>query len=152
MANAIEKLAFKLAEPVASQQGVDLIDISYKKEGSDWYLRVFIDKKGGIGIDECEVFSRGFGEILDQEDPIEENYCLEVSSPGVDRKLEKEREFLYYRGREVDVKLYQAIEGKKEFTGILKDYKDNTAVIEAFGQTVEIPKKQAVYIRLHFAF
>ncbi len=152
MANAIEKLALELAEPVASQQGVDLIDISYKKEGGDWYLRVFLDKKSGIGIDECEAFSRSFGEILDREDPIEENYCLEVSSPGVDRKLEKEREFLYYIGREVDVKLYQAIEGQKEFSGILKDYKEDTAVVEAFGKRIEIPKKQAVYIRLHFTF
>ena len=83
---------------------------------------------------------------------IEENYTLEVSSPGADRKLTKEREFLYYIGREVDVKLYKAENGVKEFTGVLKDYKDKTAFVELDGEVKEIPVKQAVYIRLSFKF
>ena len=90
--------------------------------------------------------------MLDAEDFIENNYTLEVSSPGADRKLTKEREFLYYIGREVDVKLYKAENGVKEFTGVLKDYKDGTAFVDVDGNVMEIPAKQAVYIRLSFKF
>ena len=91
-------------------------------------------------------------EALDAQDFIENNYTLEVSSPGADRKLTKEREFLYYKGREVDVKLYKAENGVKEFTGVLEDYRDGTAFIETDGNILEIPAKQAVYIRLSFKF
>lgn len=98
------------------------------------------------------MFSKAVEELLDAEDFIEENYTLEVSSPGADRKLTKEREFLYYIGREVDVKLYKAENGVKEFTGVLKDYKDKTAFVELDGEAKEIPVKQAVYIRLSFKF
>ena len=101
-----------------------------------------------------EVYSLARIKYMDeyQIDFIEENYTLEVSSPGADRKLTKEREFLYYIGREVDVKLYKAENGVKEFTGVLKDYKDKTAFVELDGEVKEIPVKQAVYIRLSFKF
>ena len=126
--------------------------MTYKKADDTYSLCYYIDKEGGIGIDECELFSKAVEELLDAEDFIEENYTLEVSSPGADRKLTKEREFLSYIGREIDVKLYKAENGVKEFTGVLKDYKDKTAFVELDGEVKEIPVKQAVYIRLSFKF
>ena len=144
--------ALELGEQIAQKQNVYIVDVTYKKADDTYSLCYYIDKEGGIGIDECELFSKAVEKLLDAEDFIEENYTLEVSSPGADRKLTKEREFLYYIGREVDVKLYKAENGVKEFTGVLKDYKDKTAFVELDGEVKEIPVKQAVYIRLSFKF
>ena len=152
MANGPEIRALELGEQIAQKQNVYIVDVTYKKTDDTYSLCYYIDKEGGIGIDECELFSKAVEELLDAEDFIEENYTLEVSSPGADRKLTKEREFLYYIGREVDVKLYKAENGVKEFTGVLKDYKDKTAFVELDGEVKEIPVKQAVYIRLSFKF
>lgn len=152
MAKEIENKALEKGEQIAEKQGVYVVDVSYTKNDDTYSLCYFIDKTGGVGIDECENFSKAVEELLDKEDFIENNYTLEVSSPGVDRKLKKDREFNYYLGREVDVKLYKAENGVKEFTGVLKDYKDKTAFIESDGQIMEIPLKQAVYIRLSFKF
>ena len=115
-------------------------------------MRLFIDKEGGVGIDDCEKFSRAFEEEIDKSDPIEKEYILEVSSPGVDRKLNTEREFLHYLGREVDVKLYKAVNGVKEFSGILKSYENEVVVVEAGGKPREINVKDAAFIKLHFEF
>ena len=152
MANATELKALEKGEMIAEKQGVYVVDVSYKKEGDTYSLCYYIDKEGGVGIDECEAFSKAVEELLDADDFIENEYTLEVSSPGADRKLVKDREFAYYIGREVDVKLYKAENGVKEFTGVLKDYKDKTAFIELDGEIKEIPAKQAVYIRLSFKF
>lgn len=152
MANRVEKLALELSEAAAREQGVYVVDVSYRKENGNNVLCFYIDKDGGVGIDECEAFSRAVETVLDENDPIEQNYSLDVSSPGADRKLVKEREFLYYIGREVDVKLYAAENGLKEFTGILKGFGDNTAEVEYNGEIKKIPVKNAVYIKLHFSF
>ena len=152
MANGTEIRALELGEQIAQKQNVYIVDVTYKTAADTYSLCYYIDKEGGIGIDDCELFSKAVEELLDAEDFIEENYTLEVSSPGADRKLTKEREFLYYIGREVDVKLYKAEKGVKEFTGVLKDYKDKTAFVELDGEVKEIPVKQAVYIRLSFKF
>lgn len=152
MANKIEDMVLELAEPVAEEQGVYVVDVSYKKAKDGYELCIYIDKEGGVGIDDCESFSRTFEVVMDEKDPIENNYTLEVSSPGVDRKLVKDREFLYYIGYEVDVKLYKAIDGLKEFTGTLTDYKDKTAYIEYDGEVLQIPAKEAAYIKLSFRF
>ncbi len=152
MANATELKALEKGEIIAEKQGVYVVDVSYKKENDAYSLCFYIDKDGGVGIDECEAFSKAVEELLDADDFIENEYTLEVSSPGADRKLVKDREFNYYIGREVDVKLYKAENGVKEFTGILKEYKDKTAFIELDGEIKEIPAKQAVYIRLSFKF
>lgn len=152
MANATEIRALELGEQIAHKQGVYVVDVTYKKAEDSYSLCYYVDKEDGIGIDECENFSRAVEELLDADDLIESNYVLEVSSPGADRKLEKEREFLYYIGREVDVKLYKAENGVKEFTGVLKDYKDKTAFVSVGESVMEIPVKQAVYIRLSFKF
>lgn len=148
MANKTETTALKLAEPIALEMGVYIVDVSY----SNGILCYYIDCEGGVGIDECEEFSRAVELVLDKEDIIESEYSLEVSSPGVDRKLKKEREFLYYLGREVEVKLYAPVNGTKEFDGVLKAYSEKTATVESSGKDIQIPVKDAVYIRLKFVF
>ena len=151
MANKTELLAFEIGDKIAEEQGVQLVDAQFKKEAGKQFLRLFIDKDTGIGIDDCEVFSRAFSDAIDELDPIEQEYTLEVSSPGVDRKLKTEREFLHYLGREVDVKLFKAENGKKEFTGILKSYEDSVAVITC-DEDIKVNIKDAAFIRLHFEF
>ncbi len=152
MAGLIEKKALEVADNVAQDTGIFVVGAEYKKEGQDKVLRIFVDKAGGIGIDECEQFSRAFDAQFDKLDAIDEAYILEVSSPGIDRILKTEREFNYYLGREVEVKLYKAIDDKKEFVGILKDYNNEVAVVDTDGKEISIPVKEAVYIRLYFKF
>jgi len=152
MANKIETLALEIGEGVGENTGIYVVDVSYKKTDGKNVLCFYIDKEGGVGIDDCESFSRAVEAELDRCDPIDGEYSLEVSSPGADRQLKKEREFLYYTGREVDVKLYKALNGKKEFSGILKKYENNSAVIDTDGEELIIPIKDAAYIRLHFEF
>lgn len=147
-ASKIEETALKLGEKIAEEQRVYIVDVEYSKG----VLCYYIDKEGGVGIDECETFSRSVEPVLDDEDPIDCEYSLEVSSPGVDRKLKKEREFLYYTGREVEVKLYAARDGIKEYEGVLRGFHDKTAVIETEDGELEQPLKDAVYIRLKFVF
>lgn len=145
---SIETQALELAEKIAQQQNVYIVDVSY----SGGILCYYIDKEGGVGIDDCEAFSRAVEPIIDEADPIDSEYSLEVSSPGVDRKLKKKREFLYYLGREVEVKLFAARDGIKEFDGILEDYYNKTAVIKTEKGNIELPIKDAAYIRLKFTF
>ncbi len=152
MAGIIEKKALETADSIASECGCAVIGAEYKKEGGERYLRIYIDKPGGIGIDECESFSRKFDEVFDKLELIDEAYILEISSPGADRVLKTEREFTYYKGRKVEAKLYKAIEGKKEFCGTLGDFDGETAQIDVDGETVKVPVKDAVYIRLYFEF
>ncbi len=148
MANNIELKALELGEEVAQNLGVYIVDTEYAND----ILCYYIDCDGGVGIDKCEEFSRAVEEILDREDIIDKEYSLEVSSPGVDRKLKSEREFNYYKGREVEVKLYAPLDGVKEFDGILKGYEDKTVTLEVNGKLMEIPQKDAVYVRLKFVF
>lgn len=152
MANKTETAALALAEKTAEELGVYIVDVSYKKEGGDYILCYYIDKEGGVGIDDCEAFSRAMDPMLDTEDPIGSNYTLEVSSPGADRRLTKEREFRYYLGRKVDVKLFKPIDGEKEFSGILTGFEEKTAAIDVDGKIMNIPVKEASYIRLSFEF
>lgn len=148
MANKIEMTALELGEATAQELGVYIVDVEY----ADGVLCYYIDCDGGVGIDKCEEFSRAVENVLDREDIIDKEYSLEVSSPGVDRKLKSEREFLYYKGREVEVKLYAAIDGVKEFSGILKDFCNKTVTVDVNGNLMEIPQKDAVYVRLKFVF
>ena len=151
MANSVENIAMKIGEEIAGKMGVYLVDVSFDKEKEGNFLRLYIDKEGGVGIDDCEAFSIAFDEAFD-ENLIKTNYCLEVSSPGVDRVLKKEREFLYYSGREVEVKLYSAIDGVKEFTAQLSGFENDTVKLLKDNKEIEIPKSKAVYVRLAFKF
>lgn len=152
MANKTELIALEIGDAVGEALGIEVVDAQFKKEEGRQYLRIFIDKTGGVGIDDCEQFSRAFEAEIDKSDPIEKEYILEVSSPGVDRKLKTEREFMHYIGAEVDVKLYKAQNGRKELSGILRSYENDMAVIEAGGEPIEINIRDAAYIKLHFEF
>lgn len=149
----IEQKVWEVAEPIAQENGCYLYDVEYLKEGGIWFLRVYLDKEeGGISLDECEVVSRALSEVLDREDPIDRNYYLEVSSPGVERKLKTEAHFQRYLGETVDVGLYKAVNGVKQLTGTLKGYDGETVALEVAGETVEVSKKETTVVHLHFDF
>lgn len=152
LANKTELLALEIGDKIAAEQGIFVVDAQFKKEGGQQFLRLFIDKSGGVGIDDCEKFSRAFEAEIDEQDPIEKEYILEVSSPGVDRKLNTEREFLHYIGKAVDVKLYKAQNGIKEFSGELLAYENEMVTVESGGKPIKINIKDAAFIKLHFEF
>ena len=124
-----EQKTEELLEPVISELGFELVDVEYVKEGGTWYLRAYIDKPGGITVDDCEAVSRRFSDILDEKDYIEDSYVFEVSSPGLGRPLKKEKDFARSVGEEVEIRTYRAIDRQKEFTGILKRYDEDTVTI-----------------------
>ena len=149
MSGTIDKV-FEIADKIAEKLDYSVVDAELKKEGKEKVLRIYIDAQGGAGLDECEKFSRAFDEEFDKLDIIKEAYMLEVSSPGVDRVLKTEREFRHYIGRKVEIKLYKAIEGMKEFSAVLMGYEDNTVRVTAENKEIKIPVSQAVYIKLYF--
>ncbi len=148
----VDDRVLEISDKLAEKMCFSVVDVEFKKEGQGKILRVYIDKQGGVDLDDCEKFSRSLEEILDEEDFIEEAYSLEVSSPGLDRQLKKEREFLHYIGREVEVKLYKEQGGLKEFSGILKGYEEKIASIEVSGEVIKVNPKDAAFIKLYFEF
>lgn len=154
MSNAklYEEKTEELIEPLLAQRGFELVDVEYVKEGSEYYLRVYMDKEGGITIDDCVDVSRAFNEILDREDYISDAYIFEVSSPGLDRPLKKEKDFARSIGERVLVKTYQKIDKAKEFYGILKAYDDSTVTIEGEKGDMVIDRKNISIIRLAYEF
>ena len=139
--------------PIIEEHGFELVDVEYVKEGSTWYLRAYIDKPGGITIDDCETVSRRLSDILDEKDYIEDAYILEVSSPGLGRPLKKEKDYKRSLGEEVEIITYRMIEKQKEFTGILKGYDEGTVTIEIENGTEKIfDKSDIALIRLAFDF
>ena len=109
----IEELVSEITEPL----NFEIVDVEYVKEAGEYYLRVFLDKEGGISLNDCEAVSRQLSEVLDVKDPIKDNYFLEVSSPGLDRPLKKDKDFVRYAGRDVEIKLYKPLNGSKQFEG-----------------------------------
>ena len=124
-----EQKTEKLLEPILEANHFELVDVEYVKEGGTWYLRAYIDKPGGITVDDCEAVSRKFSDILDEKDYIEDSYVFEVSSPGLGRPLKKEKDFARSIGEEVEIRTYRAIDRQKEFVGILKSYDDKSVTI-----------------------
>jgi ribosome maturation factor RimP len=143
-----------LIQPLIDENHFELVDVEWVKEGANWYLRVFIDKEGGITVDDCELISRAFEEILDREDYISENYIFEVSSPGLDRPLKKEKDFARSIGKDVEIKLYKALNNKeKEFVGVLTDYDKETVTIELDDEsTMVFNRSDVALIRLAFFY
>ena len=142
-----------LATPAVEAAGCSLWDVEYVKEAGNWYLRAYIDKPGGITVDDCEVVSRAFSDILDEKDYIEDTYIFEVSSPGLGRPLKKEKDYVRNMGKEVEIRTYRAINKSKEFYGILKAYdKDSVTIINDEDETVEFAKSDIALIRqaVHF--
>lgn len=148
----IEKKTEALLVPILEEFSFDLWDVEYVKEGAQYYLRAYIDKEGGITIDDCVDVSRRLSDKLDEDDFIEEEYILEVSSPGLGRALKRDRDFEKSIGREVDIKLYKAIDKVKEFEGILKAYDKDNVVIEIDGEDKSFDKKELASIKLHVEF
>ena len=139
--------------PIVEKNGFELVDVEYVKEGGNWYLRAYIDKPGGINVDDCEMVSRELSDILDEKDFIDEAYILEVSSPGLGRPLKKEKDFKRSLGQEVEVRTYRMMDRKKEFTGILKDHDKDTVTIEMEdGSLKTFEKGDIALIRLAFDF
>ena len=143
----------ELLNPVITTNNFELVDVEYIKEGSNWYLRVFIDKPGGIAIDDCELVSRALSELLDEHDFIEDAYILEVSSPGLSRPLKKDKDFDRNIGKEVEINLYRSINKQKEYRGVLKSYdKDVVSIEVGEEETIEFDRKDIALIRLAFDF
>ena len=117
-----EQRTEELLIPILEKYEFELVDVEYVKEAGTWYLRAYIDKPGGIAINDCEVVSRELSDLLDQKDFIDDSYILEVSSPGLGRPLKKERDFARSIGAEVEIRTYRMVEGRKEFTGVLEEY------------------------------
>ena len=139
--------------PVLEEHHFELVDVEYVREVGVWYLRAYIDKEGGITVDDCEVVSRRFSDWLDQEDFIEDSYIMEVSSPGLGRPLKKDKDFERSLGEEVEIRLYKPRNKQKEFTGILKAYDKDTVTIETEDGTEEVfTRAEIALIRLAFDF
>lgn len=134
-----------LARPVVEEEGCKLWSVEYIKEAGTWYLRIFIDKDGGVGIADCEAISRRLDPILDEADPIPESYVFEVASAGAERELKRPSDFEQFIGSDVEVKLYQPYEGRKTLVGTLEEYNDGNITVSG----VELKKEQIAQVRLH---
>jgi len=148
----IEQITEDLLEPILNEKDFELVDVEYVKEAGTFYLRIYIDKEGGITIDDCEVVSRELDLQLDKVDPIKEPYILEVSSPGLDRPLKKEKDFIRSVGKPVEVKLYKPIEGNKEFSGVLQSFDNDTVTIKTEKDIININRSDIAIIRLAVIF
>lgn len=145
----VTQLVAQLAGPIAAAQGCTLWDVEYVREAGTWFLRVYIDKPGGVCIDDCEAVSRAVSDLLDEADPIEGSYTFEVSSAGADRTLKKPEHFAQMMGQEVEVKLYRAREGRKDFVGVLSGYEAGDVTLGQGEQAVTFPKKDVAQVRLY---
>jgi len=148
----VTETVWSLAQPIAAQQGVELWDVEYVKEAGQWFLRIYLDKDGGIGINDCEVFSRALDPILDEADPIPGSYVFEVSSAGAERELKRPGDFEKFRGETVELKLYQAVNGRKTFTGRLAAYADGDVTLEVGQETMTFPKASVASVHLSIVF
>ena len=151
--NNTESKVEVLVSGMIEKMGYELVDVEFVKEGQNWYLRFYLDKEGGINIDDCEKASKAIEKLLDEKDPIEQAYILEVSSPGLDRQLKKDKDFVKYAGSLVDVKLYKAVDGSKEFQGTLKGLEGNIITIEdENGNELSFDRKDIAVIKLAVIF
>lgn len=148
-----EQKTEELLLPIVEKHGFELVDVEYVKEAGTWYLRAYIDKPGGISVDDCEVVSRAFSDILDEKDYIDDTYIFEVSSPGLGRPLKKDKDFARSIGEEVEIRTYRPINRQKEFIGFLKEYDKETVTIEYEDETTQVFNRSDIaLIRLAFDF
>ncbi len=134
-----------LAKPIVEEVGCELWAVEYVREAGTWYLRVFIDKEGGVGIDDCEKISRALDPVLDEADPIPDSYVFEVGSAGAERELKRPSDFEKFLGSEVEVKLYQPYQNKKSYIGKLEGYEDGDVTVDS----VTLKKSQIAQVKLH---
>lgn len=148
----IQQVITELATPIVEDLNYELVDVEFIKEGAHWYLRIYIDKPGGIGIDDCQAVSEKMSEILDKKDPIDQCYYLEVSSPGLERPLKTERDFIKYKGELVEVKVFQPINGKKIFEGELIGLIEDMIVINQDGNNINFEKDKVSRVKRAIKF
>ena len=142
----------ELVTPIIEENQFELVDVEYVKEGSNWYLRIYADKEGGISIDDCVLISRALEVKLDEEDFIKDPYILEVSSPGLGRQLKKDKDFKRSLGKDVECRLYQSVEGSKEWEGCLKSFDASSITIETEGRDLVFARKDIASVRLAIDF
>ncbi len=145
----ITETVWQLAQPVAEANGVELWDVEFVKEAGTQYLRVYIDKDGGVDINDCETVSRALDPILDEADPIPCSYVFEVGSAGIDRELKRPSDFEKFMGSQVQVKLYQPFEGQKNYVGLLTGYENGDVVLMAGQREVTLKKPMVAQVRLY---
>ncbi|KIL47754.1 ribosome maturation factor RimP [Jeotgalibacillus campisalis] len=152
----IIELVEQLTTPILNDMNLELVDVEFVKEGSNWFLRIYIDKENGVDIEECGQVSERLSEKLDELDPIQQNYFLEVSSPGAERPLKKEKDFQKAVGKNVFVKTYEPIDGKKEIEGVLTSYDgvslEIAVTIKTRKKTMTIPTEKVAKARLAVSF
>lgn len=143
----------QLLLPILAELNFELVDVEYVKEGGSWYLRAYIDKEGGITVNDCEAVARRMNDLLDEADYIEDSYVFEVSSPGLGRPLKKEKDYVRSMGKELEIRTYRAINRQKEFYGILTAYTPDTVTITtAEKEELTFQKNEIALIRLAFDF
>ncbi len=148
----LQKTVEELAMPIIKGADCELVDIEYVKEGPNWYLRIYVDKDGGVTVDDCQRISEALSNALDDADPIEHSYILEVSSPGVERPLKTQRDYEHFTGREIDIKLYSPIDGKKKYNGILMGLRDGVVTLNTPKGELHFQKEKIASARLTFKF
>jgi len=149
MQEKIQGMVFNLAKPVVEEMDLELVAVEYVKEGAGWYLRIYIDKEDGVDLDDCERVSRVLSDLLDQHDPIPQAYFLEVSSPGVERLLQRDADFVRFRGELVNVQLFSPLNGRKKLQGTLGEVdKENLQLILQDQSTLDIPRNKIAQVRL----
>ena len=148
----ITDVVWQFSEPIVKAHGCSLWDVEYVREGGAWFLRLYIDKPGGVNIDDCEAISRAVGPILDEKDPIPDSYSFEVCSAGLERALKRPRDFEQFMGSRVCVRLYKPVDGAKEFIGTLTGYRDGAVSIESAGKSYTFEKTELAQVRLHVDF
>ena len=144
----ISEIVTKMAEPVAAQLGLELWDVEYVREAGQWVLRIYVDKDGGVGIDDCEALSKALDPMLDEADPIPDSYVFEVSSAGAERELKRPRDFERFIGAGVEVRLYRAQDGSKTHIGTLTGYDNGAVSIQTAGTEHVFEKDQVAKVRL----
>ena len=145
----ITEQVYAMAKPVVEEEGCTLWDVEYVREAGTWYLRLLLDKEGGLSIDDCERISRRVDPMLDEADPVPTSYVFEVGSAGAERELKRPSDFEQFLGHEVEIRLYQPRDGRKAFVGTLVSYADGVTEIEVKGKTYRFNKQQTAQVRLH---
>lgn len=155
----VEEIVTELVLPIVEKNSFELVDVEFVKEGANWFLRVYIDKEGGITLDDCQLVSEELSVLLDEVDPIDRRYFLEVSSPGIERPLKKDKDFERYKGHPVIVKTFNAIDGKKVFEGELVGLVDNKIVVKideghknSEGNIMEFDRNNVAMVKKTFKF
>jgi ribosome maturation factor RimP len=144
----VTQSVIELIEPSLLAKGLELVDVEFKKEGKNWVLRVFIDKEGGVTLEDCQKISSLVGDLIEVEEVIEPTYIMEVSSPGLNRVLKKEKDFIRFSGKKIGVQCHAPLNGRKKFTGILKDFKNQSIHLEVDGQLQKIAINQVAKANL----